>query len=219
MRLNCPNCGAEYEVSDGMIPSDGRHVQCTACHTRWFVRGVPGTGLTEDQILRRLETWSPGLRPVAVPDPARAAPEPAPRAAAPELPPDSPVVVQLKPPRAAPAKPADRPAVAQPGPLAEPAAPAPLAATRPATRLDLGEPAPAAAEPPSRSRFGRGLLLALALCLIALGAYVYRDAIVARVPAAQPALSAYAETVDQLRERLEQHLAPFRPDAGTDTQG
>ena len=54
MRLSCPSCGAEYEVSDGMVPSAGRHVQCTACHTRWFVRGAPGTGLTEDQILRRL---------------------------------------------------------------------------------------------------------------------------------------------------------------------
>ncbi len=40
MRLTCPNCGAEYDVSDGMIPAAGRHVQCTACHTRWFVRGA-----------------------------------------------------------------------------------------------------------------------------------------------------------------------------------
>ena len=67
MRLTCPNCSAEYEISYGMVPSAGRHVQCTACHTRWFVRGVPGTGLTEDQILRRLETWSPGPRPMPAP--------------------------------------------------------------------------------------------------------------------------------------------------------
>ena len=40
MRLTCPNCGAEYEVPDGMVPAGGRHVQCTACHTRWFVRGA-----------------------------------------------------------------------------------------------------------------------------------------------------------------------------------
>ena len=38
MRLTCPNCGAEYEVPAGMIPPGGKHVQCSNCHTRWFMR-------------------------------------------------------------------------------------------------------------------------------------------------------------------------------------
>ena len=49
MRLTCPNCDAEYEVPDGMMPAAGRHVQCTACHTRWFVRGSAAPAPSEEQ--------------------------------------------------------------------------------------------------------------------------------------------------------------------------
>ncbi len=36
MRLVCPNCDAEYEVDDGLIPPEGRDVQCSNCTTTWF---------------------------------------------------------------------------------------------------------------------------------------------------------------------------------------
>lgn len=36
MRLICPNCGAQYEVPDEVIPSEGRDVQCSSCSTTWF---------------------------------------------------------------------------------------------------------------------------------------------------------------------------------------
>ena len=36
MRLTCPNCGAQYEVPDDVIPTDGRDVQCSNCGTTWF---------------------------------------------------------------------------------------------------------------------------------------------------------------------------------------
>lgn len=36
MRLTCPNCKAQYEVADGVIPPEGRDVQCSACGTTWF---------------------------------------------------------------------------------------------------------------------------------------------------------------------------------------
>jgi len=36
MRLTCPNCGAEYEVPDEVIPTDGRDVQCSNCGDTWF---------------------------------------------------------------------------------------------------------------------------------------------------------------------------------------
>lgn len=36
MRLVCPNCDAEYEVDDSVIPSDGRDVQCSSCGQTWF---------------------------------------------------------------------------------------------------------------------------------------------------------------------------------------
>lgn len=36
MRLVCPNCGAQYEVPDEVIPSGGRDVQCSSCGHTWF---------------------------------------------------------------------------------------------------------------------------------------------------------------------------------------
>lgn len=38
MRLICPNCGAQYEVDDQVIPGDGRDVQCSSCGHTWFQR-------------------------------------------------------------------------------------------------------------------------------------------------------------------------------------
>jgi len=36
MRLICPNCSAQYEVADDVIPQDGRDVQCSNCGHTWF---------------------------------------------------------------------------------------------------------------------------------------------------------------------------------------
>lgn len=36
MRLTCPNCGAQYEVPDDVIPDAGRDVQCSNCGDTWF---------------------------------------------------------------------------------------------------------------------------------------------------------------------------------------
>lgn len=36
MRINCPNCDAQYEVPDEVIPPEGRDVQCSACETTWL---------------------------------------------------------------------------------------------------------------------------------------------------------------------------------------
>jgi len=36
MRLICPNCGAQYEVDDRVIPDAGRDVQCSSCGHGWF---------------------------------------------------------------------------------------------------------------------------------------------------------------------------------------
>ena len=39
MRLICPNCAAQYEVDEGVIPEVGRDVQCSNCgHTWWQQR-------------------------------------------------------------------------------------------------------------------------------------------------------------------------------------
>jgi predicted Zn finger-like uncharacterized protein len=36
MRLICPNCDAQYEVADDVIPTEGRDVQCSNCGQTWF---------------------------------------------------------------------------------------------------------------------------------------------------------------------------------------
>ncbi|MCI2395549.1 zinc-ribbon domain-containing protein [Aliiroseovarius sediminis] len=36
MRLVCPNCGAQYEVDDRVMPETGRDVQCSNCGHAWF---------------------------------------------------------------------------------------------------------------------------------------------------------------------------------------
>ncbi|MCA0204504.1 MAG: zinc-ribbon domain-containing protein [Proteobacteria bacterium] len=36
MRLTCPNCNAQYEVDDKVIPKGGRDVQCSACGHTWY---------------------------------------------------------------------------------------------------------------------------------------------------------------------------------------
>jgi predicted Zn finger-like uncharacterized protein len=206
MRLSCPNCDAEYDVADGMVPAAGRHVQCTACHTRWFARGEAAPAPSEDQIVARLESRIPRLAAAAKPsgadEPSRdtgdATPEPAPVARDP--------IVPLRP--AGPAKPADRPAVPLPGAVSSPAPP------RVTPRLDLG-PAPATAwsppvEPEPRGRFGLGVALALVLFLLALGAYDFRRDVADALPAAGPALEGYADAIDDLRDQLERRLARLR---------
>lgn len=36
MRLICPNCDAQYEVPETVIPETGRDVQCSNCGSTWF---------------------------------------------------------------------------------------------------------------------------------------------------------------------------------------
>ena len=44
MRLVCPNCGAQYEVDDQVIPEGGRDVQCSNCGHTWFQEPAERTG-------------------------------------------------------------------------------------------------------------------------------------------------------------------------------
>ena len=216
MLINCPNCGAEYEVAEGMIPPAGRHVQCSACHTRWFVAGRPRAMLTEEQVLHRLETWSPkpiplspeaeGTEPGEDADPeagAVAPPEPEP-APAPEPAP----VVPIR--SAAPSKPGETPTVARPAAVS--GAPAPV---RQALRLQVPEAAALAPPPARRSRFGLGLILALVLAGAAFVAYLRQVELAAAVPAATPAIAAYGEMTDDLRDEIDADLVqPVREALG-----
>lgn len=47
MRLTCPNCSAQYEVPDEVIPEDGRDVQCSNCDHTWFQAKHPAEPAAE----------------------------------------------------------------------------------------------------------------------------------------------------------------------------
>ena len=48
MRLICPNCDAQYEVPDEVMPADGRDVQCSNCGQTWF-QHHPDNALDENE--------------------------------------------------------------------------------------------------------------------------------------------------------------------------
>lgn len=74
MRLICPNCGAQYEVADDVIPDAGRDVQCSNCGNTWFER--PGdSAKIEEQISGPAEDVDARQDMAPEPEPA---PEPAP---------------------------------------------------------------------------------------------------------------------------------------------
>jgi predicted Zn finger-like uncharacterized protein len=83
MRLTCPTCGATYGLEPGLIAPGGQHVQCSACHSRWFVAAepvaAPAERLDEEAILARLERRTegpraaPGSRPAVVAERSRSA--------------------------------------------------------------------------------------------------------------------------------------------------
>jgi len=229
MRLSCPNCAAAYDVPDGMIAAGGQHVQCTACHTRWFARAPENRPkvLTEDQIIARLENWTgrprrprstvapagptpePG-RPEAVPDVAREIVAPETLAPAPALLEDPGPDFQWEGPEAAADAPAEPdPEAPQESEVPAPAASAPLLRA-PRLSLDAARATPVALPAPEpRNRFGLGLLLSLVLAGGALALYVYADRITARLPATASVLEPYADFIDGGRTWVEDEILPL----------
>jgi predicted Zn finger-like uncharacterized protein len=60
MRLICPNCDAQYEVGDSVIPDEGRDVQCSNCGQTWFQPSARmETELAEKQdVTAETEDWA-----------------------------------------------------------------------------------------------------------------------------------------------------------------
>jgi predicted Zn finger-like uncharacterized protein len=229
MRLSCPNCGATYLLDDRLIPRGGRHVQCTACHTRWFARGVVTAELAtpaEDQVIARLEARNPGPRPVPSPEgsmgrwseapPAStAAPQPAP---APTLAPtqgaDADFVWETGDLPARPAGESEPTAPPRPAypPRAEPSATlAPTSIPPASRRLSLNPGATAPTRTASRrspGRFVLGFLFALLIGGATFGAYEYADEIADRLPAARPALERHVALLDEGRAWVDSRVTP-----------
>lgn len=83
MRLICPNCGAQYEVPDDVIPDAGRDVQCSNCGDTWFQHHPDNDPELTDE-LNRLDDLEPAfdsiheteldIEPEPAPPPKPAAP-------------------------------------------------------------------------------------------------------------------------------------------------
>ncbi len=89
MRLTCPNCAAQYEVPEEVIPAEGRDVQCSNCGETWFqaaaARATEPTTTYADSAAAPQETEAEHTAPAAAKQPSQAAPstpEPAPKPAA-----------------------------------------------------------------------------------------------------------------------------------------
>ncbi len=76
MRLVCPNCGAQYEVDDRVIPENGRDVQCSNCGHTWFQRPAGAEALPEAEPMPEPATQAAEeTRPEESPPEEGAAPE------------------------------------------------------------------------------------------------------------------------------------------------
>lgn len=83
MRLTCPNCGAQYEVPDDVIPTEGRDVQCSNCGTTWF-QDHPDHPVEDSQELPEQAEELIEDAPEPTPPPKTVEPDPEPAPAAPE---------------------------------------------------------------------------------------------------------------------------------------
>lgn len=78
MRLSCPNCDAQYEVPDEVMPTSGRDVQCSNCGQTWFQHHPDHMPQDEDAILAETDTPDPDEEvspPPPPPPPAKPVPE------------------------------------------------------------------------------------------------------------------------------------------------
>lgn len=69
MRLTCPECAAQYEIADGLIPPQGREVECSACGHGWHQPGEATLVLTADAAV------DDDLPPDGLPPPSARAPD------------------------------------------------------------------------------------------------------------------------------------------------
>lgn len=109
MRLVCPNCDAQYEVSDDAIPEGGRDVQCSNCGHAWFQASplAEAEQVAEEELFEAPDVVAAGPGLIAPPEVS------APPAAAPP-----PVPVAVEAPVEMPAEePDDLPAFEEPAPL------------------------------------------------------------------------------------------------------
>ncbi|MFB2594918.1 zinc-ribbon domain-containing protein [Paracoccus sp. p4-l81] len=78
MRLTCPNCGAQYALADGVIPTEGRDVECSACNHIWFQRGAGALAVQPVRQPAPQPATQPATHPAPQPAQRPVPPRPAP---------------------------------------------------------------------------------------------------------------------------------------------
>ncbi|WP_246032914.1 zinc-ribbon domain-containing protein [Falsirhodobacter xinxiangensis] len=213
MRLNCPGCGAQYEVDESAVPEEGRDVQCSACGHGWF-QYPPITarpfGAPEPFVERRAPDPEPKPDPMPEPklEPARppalndiraflrqeAERETAERRkegiAAPKPPVQAPETRSAEPPPPAARKPVP------PGGARQVARPSEQLGAEPDVAASL-RPAPSA-----KGGFGLGFFATIVLFLLVAGIYVSAPRLADALPELRDPLAQYVSFVDAGRQKL-----------------
>ena len=218
MRINCPNCEAQYEVEDRLIPEGGRDVQCSNCGHAWF-QYPAGTLFDEDA-----EEDAP---PAPAARPAPPQPQPAPQQR-PALDESLRAVLREEAAREAAARAAEArgrrpfaPVETQPdlglddAPRARPAEPAPPPVRAPrrealpdveainSTLAGAGSAAAPPLPPPARSGgFVQGFAAVLLVAMLLYALYAFGPRIGTAVPALAGPLGAYSAAVESAHRAL-----------------
>ena len=225
MRLICPNCNAQYEIADDVIPPEGREVQCSSCSESWFQEPAKAPNLGAAAARSAAATDAPprprldksiadilreeaGMQGRGPARDATAAAAPAAAAAS--------VTATRRPPADGEAVRGLRERVAAMQAEAEAANAAPAARSemrptsvitedvdqinatlraRAAEARDVETPALT----PRRRGFRRGMSLVIIVLGLSAGAYIFAPQIVEALPESRPYMVQYVAAVDDLR--------------------
>ncbi len=218
MRLTCPDCGAQYDVSDDAIPAEGRDVECSNCGHSWFqaaaVVARPETDVARaDHPVRRAVDASVAeiLRAEAAHEQqlrAQETPEPTPPGAAeiaevqsPSAPPvTEPTMPVVVPARVTPQQKPEEPGNSNPRDMPSMTEINTSLRARSADRIT--PPDPEVEEAVSRHGFRRGFITVLLLFAILFAPYVFAEQIIAAFPQMQDSMASYVTMVDEWRLTL-----------------
>lgn len=234
MRLVCPNCDAQYEIDDGLIPQSGRDVQCSNCGHTWF----EGQAAPEEPPLSIDADWQDWSEPQAAeaPPPDSPAPDPTPSSAPrkPTLDPDVAEILREEAAYERAARAAEAQIESQPD--LGLAAPAPkridhtsdqprrdllpdIETINGSLRSDESQPRPAPRSTRRGGGFWRGFSFVVGLVLLAVAIYVLAPRIMEQTPDHVDVwLQSYVDWVDEMRLKLDLGLQKLI-DKAQNTQG
>ena len=233
MRLICPNCGAQYNVSDDAIPSVGRDVECSSCGHSWFQPGAVTEAAAEHppapeagpirrsvdasiaEILRQEAAREQQLRNAEA---AQGQAEPQESSEADAPPADKPIAPEA-PAESEPDTILPAPAVVTPRPAAVVRADPKLREMPSMSEINANlraqsrragppqQPTAEVQEAENRHGFRRGFALVLLLFALLLAPYIFADQISGQFPQLRDIMSSYVAAIDGWRLTLNHYAA------------